>query len=232
MLALVLLPGMDGTGELFTHFVRAIGSEFPVRIVSYPATEPLGYAKLEALVRDQLPPEGSFILLGESFSGPIAISLAAACATRIKGLILCCSFVRNPRSILSGMQAFIGALPVSIVPISVLNQFLLGSFSTPSLRPALAGAVAKIASSVIRSRLKAVISVDVSKELSALKIPVLYLRASHDRVVPRTASELALRFCPQMRIADVNGPHLLLQAAPFEAAEIVRAFVNETRRVS
>jgi hypothetical protein len=43
---------------------------------------------------------------------------------------------------------------------------------------------------------------------------------------------LASQFCPQMRIADVNGPHLLLQAAPFEAAEIVRAFVKETGRAS
>ena len=231
MLTLVLLPGMDGTGELFTPFVRAFGSEFPVRIISYPTKEPLGYAELEAVARNQLPPEGSIILLGESFSGPIAISLAAACASRIKSLILCCSFARNPRPIFSGTRSFLGVLPVSLTPDWMLDQLLLGSFSKPELRSILSKVITAVDSSVIRARIAAVLSVDVVDQLATISAPVLYLRALSDRVVPRSASELALQFCPQMRIAKVNGPHLLLQAAPYETGEIVRAFVKETLRV-
>jgi hypothetical protein len=36
--ALVLLPGMDGTGELFAPFVAALGKTTPVVVVSYPTS--------------------------------------------------------------------------------------------------------------------------------------------------------------------------------------------------
>jgi hypothetical protein len=48
--SLVLLPGLDGTGKLFSEFVRAMGSEIDAQIVAYPKDEPLGYAELEARV--------------------------------------------------------------------------------------------------------------------------------------------------------------------------------------
>ena len=52
--ALVLLPGMDGTGELFAPFVAALKREFKVVVVRYPTNEPLGYAELEAIARGKL----------------------------------------------------------------------------------------------------------------------------------------------------------------------------------
>jgi len=89
MLALVLLPGMDGTGQLFEPFVAALGEEFSVQVVRYPATEPLGYAELASLVRAALPTDRPFVLLGESFSGPIAISVAASAPPQLKE-VWCC----------------------------------------------------------------------------------------------------------------------------------------------
>jgi pimeloyl-[acyl-carrier protein] methyl ester esterase len=74
-MTLVLLPGMDGTGQLFAPFVVALGHEFNVKVVRYPTTEPMGYAELEALARAALPEEGPFVILGESFSGPVAVSV-------------------------------------------------------------------------------------------------------------------------------------------------------------
>jgi hypothetical protein len=48
MVTLILLPGLDGTGTLFDAFVAALGTEFNVKVVSYPTTEPLDYSELEA----------------------------------------------------------------------------------------------------------------------------------------------------------------------------------------
>ena len=78
MPTLLLLPGMDGTGDLFDAFVAALPATLDVVTVRYPAREPLGYAELQALARAAMPEKGPFVILGESFSGPIAISLAAA----------------------------------------------------------------------------------------------------------------------------------------------------------
>jgi len=74
---LVLLPGLDGTGELFEHFVNALTDQTQALIFRYPAEARLGYAELTKFVKEQLPVNEPYILLGESFSGPIAVSIAA-----------------------------------------------------------------------------------------------------------------------------------------------------------
>ncbi len=59
--------------------------------------------------------------------------------------------------------------------------------------------------------------VDVSEELSQVTIPSMYLRASHDRVVPQAASELISSILPDIQVKTLAGPHFLLQAAPVES---------------
>ena len=86
---------MDGTGELFEPLAQAMERRDAIDVVRYPGTEPLGYDELERLVRAQLPAGQPFVLLGESFSGPLAISIAASPPPGLRGLILCCSFART-----------------------------------------------------------------------------------------------------------------------------------------
>ena len=74
---LVLLPGLDGTGKLFAEFLEALDLGSSAQVVPYPPDIPLGYDELETLVRAALPAHGPFIILGESFSGPLAIRIAA-----------------------------------------------------------------------------------------------------------------------------------------------------------
>ena len=231
MVTLVLLPGMDGTGTLFEAFVAALGSEFKVKVVSYPTTEPLGYPELESIARTALPSEGPFVILGESFSGPIAVSLAASCSPQLKCLVLCCTFVRNPRPVFSVLKPFVGVLPVAFAPVHFLIYLLLGRSSTVALRTALTQALAQVSPSALRTRLRGVLSVDVSAKLAEVNVPVLYLRASQDRLVPQTASKLVSQLCPRAEVVQLEAPHFLLQAVPSEAARIVAAFVREIENV-
>ena len=91
-----MLPGLDGTGKLFAGFIRAIGADAKVQVIAYPHDEPLGYGELEALVRAALPTDRRYVLLGESFSGPLAIRLAADPPRGLAGVILCGTFAKNP----------------------------------------------------------------------------------------------------------------------------------------
>lgn len=229
MMTLVLLPGMDGTGTLYESFISALGPTYSVKIVRYPTDKPLDYSELEDIARAGLPSEGSFIILGESFSGPIAVSLASECSSQLKGLILCCSFVKNPRPILSGIKTFIDLLPINIMPKAMLNFFLLGAFSNNALSSALSHAVTQVSSPVLHARLKAVLSVNVTEKFTALKVPILYLRASHDRVVPRDSSEMILLLNARSKVIQIEAPHLLLQAAPVKAAQAVGTFTQEVQ---
>ncbi|MGH3626194.1 MAG: hypothetical protein ACRDRL_01935, partial [Sciscionella sp.] len=68
---------MDGTGDLFAPLIDALGDNIPCSVVRYP-DESLDYAGHEAIARAALPANGPYVILGESFSGPIAVSIAAS----------------------------------------------------------------------------------------------------------------------------------------------------------
>jgi hypothetical protein len=61
MISLVLLPGMDGTGDLFAQFISALGEEYEITVVSYPPDQPLDYSALERIIYSRLPHDRPFI---------------------------------------------------------------------------------------------------------------------------------------------------------------------------
>jgi len=95
MAELILLPGLDGTGELFAPFIEALGG-FTTEVVSYPPDRAMSYAEHETFARAKLPSDEDYVLLAESFSGPVGIAIATATPARLKGLILCATFASNP----------------------------------------------------------------------------------------------------------------------------------------
>ena len=223
-ITLVLLPGMDGSGRLFDAFVAELANDFNIVIVRYPASVPLSYAELEAVARQMIPPHGPYVLLAESFSGPIAIALAASADARLKGLVLCCTFARNPRPSLTKFRPLLDALPMGWLPALACSYLLHGSAATTALRAALAQALAPITPAVLRERLKAVLTVDVTAELAAVKVPVLYLRAARDKLVPPSACALILTIQPQTQVVEFDASHALLQVLPARTGAAVRNF--------
>src|SRR5262249_3140052 len=174
---LVLLPGLDGTGILLRDFRKALGRHRRTILVSYPADPTLDYAALKGIARSRLPKRKPFILLAESFSGPIAISIAADHPAGLRGLILTCSFARNPIPKLAPLRPLIRMLPVRWAPVLLLAWPTLGRFVSPTLRSQLREALSRVSPSVIKKRLSAVVEVDVSTLLARVDVPVLYLVA-------------------------------------------------------
>jgi pimeloyl-ACP methyl ester carboxylesterase len=135
---------MDGTGIELTDFVAALAPELDAIVVTYPNDRPMDYAGHEAVARASLPADRPFVLLGESYSGPISISIAASNPPGLIALVLCCSFARNPRPGLSWLRPLVRFMPTRI-PAAVPCWFLLGRFSTPRLKNAIARVLAQIA---------------------------------------------------------------------------------------
>lgn len=224
MPALVLLPGMDGTGDLFKSFRAALGDAFNVTVIRYPTSGRLGYDELEAIARQSLPTSGDFFILGESFSGPIAVSIAASRPLGLAGVILCSSFVRTPRPTLALLRGLTRLLPVKLAPERMLSYFLLGRDATPLLRSRLRSAMARVSTASLQSRLHAVATVDVSEKLKAVSAPLLYLRATRDRLISPASAGYIVDTHPDVQLVSVDAPHFLLQCAPAEAARIVTEF--------
>lgn len=227
MTTLVLLPGLDGTGELFDPLLRELPAGWRTWVARYPADAALGYDELTRRLQASLPADEPLVLLGESFSGPVAIKLAAALGIRVQALVLCCSFARNPRPALSRFANLVNGLPSpGAMPLRWAAPLLLGRGSSPDLRARLAQALAQLPAAVMRSRLKMVLQADVLPELAGLQMPVLYLQAAQDLVVPASAAAEVRRTLPGTRLVRLAGPHGLLQAEPAAAAQVLESFLG------
>ncbi len=203
--------------------------------IAYPSDHAWGYAPLIDHVLARLPPRGSFVLLGESFSGPIAVALAArlsasAASNRLCGLVLCGSFVRNPQPWARPLAPLLQPLLRRLRPPPHLAQLaLFGAHGTPDLRQALAQTLRGQAPAVLAARLRAVADVDVSASWQALQdrpLPSLCLIAQHDRLVPERANRHMLGLRPDAQHLRLRGPHGLLQTEPEACAQAIDQFVR------
>jgi len=229
---IVLLPGMDGTGTLYEPLQRALRDSCNLQILTYPPDQALDYAELEALVLTQLPVTEDYILLGESFSGPIAISIAARQPTRLKALILCATFARNPYPWLTVSRYVIPFLPTRFAPLRVLSHLLLGRFSSEEMCGQLANALAQVKPASLKARLHAVLHCDFREKLKAIKVPVLYLQATRDRLMPATVHAEIKRELPELEMRTYDAPHFLMQTKADEVASDILRFMSEIETCS
>ena len=61
--------------------------------------------------------------------------------------------------------------------------------------------------------------------LSRITIPILYLRASHDRLVRPGLSQQLIDGLPNVVVQSIDGPHMLLQANPIESAKAIMKYL-------
>lgn len=225
MTELVLLPGMDGTTRLFDPFIAALGNRISTRAIAYPPGGATGYAELSAWIRQQLPP-GDFVLLGESFGGPLAATLAAERPVGLRGLVLCATFLSNPRPMARYLSPLVGVLGMSQGLAAIASPALLGWRPNAHVREQFIASVGALTARTLRGRLRAVLGSDGPTRFSAIDVPVLCLRATQDWLVPRSAAEAMRVILPGVRIVDVEGPHALLLTAPTTCAALVEEFVG------
>ena len=219
---------MDGSGALFARFVAALGSDLEAQVVRYPVSGEQSIEALTAHARAALPERGPYLLLGESFSGPIAISLAAERPAGLRGLVLCASFARCPLPMLRSLTWLVDLLPLGFAPSILLRWALLGGARDEDLRTSLHQALSPLGLAARRARLRGVLQVDVRDSLAEIDTPLLYLRATRDRIVAASAAEEIAALHERTTIAEIDAPHLLLQCAADAAAETVRDFVART----
>ncbi len=222
---LCLLPGLDGTGDLFAPLLCALGPTVRTQVVRYPTHEELDYGAHEALARRALPTGAPYVLLGESFSGPIAIEIAASAPTDLAGLILVGTFVRNPRPALAPLRHVLPLLPMRALPLWLARLIAMNRDATQPIMDLHERVMSTVSPRALRARLLAVADVDAAAALARVRVPILYLRATHDRLVPRSAGELVRAVAPRTRVLDIVAPHMLLQCAADETATAIRNFL-------
>jgi pimeloyl-ACP methyl ester carboxylesterase len=178
-------------------------------------------------VRAALPTRGRFVILGESFSGPLAIRIAAHPPPALVGLILCVTFASNPYPHLAWARGLAALLPLKSLPRWLRAPLMWGSAS-PSKAPRQSErAMAGVDAAVIRRRIAALLSVDETAALAKISVPTLVLCATGDRVISKAASMRLMHGIRHAQRLDIDGPHLLLKTRPKECAAAVLNFIRE-----
>jgi pimeloyl-ACP methyl ester carboxylesterase len=222
----VLLPGLDGSGRLFAPFLAAGPRAFDPDPISYPADRALGYGELAALVRPRLP-RGRFLLLAESFSGPLAVTLAAERPRGLVALVLAATFLRRPLGpVLHPVRGLVSARLFGLpVPAPLVRHLMAGADAPDTLVEEVRRAVAAVAPEVLALRSAEALAADVRGALGAVEVPILFLAPTRDNLIRRDAHEDVREARPDAEIALLDAPHMVLQRSPHASLERIEEFL-------
>lgn len=224
---LVVLPGLHGTGALYPELVRELAASVEPVLINYPFDRVWDYAETFAFVVGKLP-DGPFAVLGDSYSGPLAVMVAAAFPERVSALILAATFITNPiRPILRWTRLFAYAPFIALLPYRpLLAAFLLNATEPREQLDRTEREVRSVERRVLAARLRAAIDGDHRAIFRALRLPTLHLRPGSDRVIAERAANALRVMRPQIEVVDVDAPHAVLITRPRESAAIIARFLR------
>ncbi len=222
----LLLPGLDGSGRLFAPLLEAGPRGFVPEVVPYPPDEPLGYDDLVARVRRRLP-RGRFLVLAESFSGPIAIRLAAERPPGLEALVLAATFLHSPLNpLLHPIRGLVGARFFgAAMPAAVVRWFMAGTDAPDAIVREVQRAVAAVSPEVLAHRSAEALRVDVREDLARVDVPVLLVAPTRDRLIRTDVADEVLAVKPDAEVALVDAPHMVLQRCPHASLARIEEFL-------
>lgn len=224
---LVLLPGLDGTGNLFAPFIKVLPDRYSPLVIAYPTNASLTLPELVEFTHARLPENEDCVLVAESFSGPVAIELAARQPQHLKALVLCATFVSNPAPFSVDFSSFLREWQFAISPPKVLiKRFLVGWDAPNSLLNELLKTLRTVSPEVLASRSRSLFKINVRQAFRECRVPVLYLMAKRDKLLKRSSLKEMLELKPEMRVIEIEGPHLLIQRQPQACYEAIEHFTE------
>lgn len=215
---LVLIPGLDGTGEFFKPLLDVYGRD-TAQLIPLPQEGPQDYAALTEYVAQRLPVDGDYVLLGESFGGPIVANLALRGQRRMKGAVFVASFLSSP----AWWATTLGlALPLKMTAPTALGRMIMRSLlagreATDRTMDWVQSVICGVPADIIKARIRTIRSM---RPLSGrTDLPALYIRATQDRLISAAKfSDFAAHFT-DIKLFKIEGPHLIL---PSRAEDCVR----------
>jgi len=220
MTPIVFLPGFDGDARLRQDFVDELGLHHRVRSVSYPNRTLGTLDAYRSHAMGVVPVDWEPFLVAESFGGLIAARWAGV-DSRVKGIVLCGAFARNPVSFAAGLGA-------SMPGLVKLTPWLSAPFARASGDPLrvrwsadFTRSLASLDDAVIAERLRLIAGEDVGPLLESLRVPVILVRFEADQVVGSAAQAHLESVCHNAEVLRLPGPHFAIETKPRACAQAI-----------
>lgn len=224
----IFLPGLDGSGEFFEPFLKVLPKDVEPVPIGFPPNEKLGYDELFHWLLSRLPRDEPFLVIAESFSGPLAVRLAAARPDGMVGGVICASFVRNP------LPRFLRHLPAEFVfrrrfPKLLVKILFSDTTAGDEIYDLFYRVMRYSPPDVMAHRARAALSVDETEDLKRCELPLLFIEATSDRLIRKRSTELVRQLRPEIPIVPVAAPHFLLQLRQKECLHAIGEFLRGIR---
>ena len=180
------------------------------------------------MVLNEVPVSEPYVIVAESFSTPLAIQFAGKNPPNLEGLVLSAGFATSPvRGALQWLSPIMAPL-LAHFPVCGIGAKIMvpGSMDPGSALARMRAAIAAVEPEIMMDRVRSVVECNALEELRKIKVPVLYLQATRDFLVNPVCLEEMRRVKPEIEVVVMDGPHVILQLMPRQAAEIIAGFVR------
>lgn len=223
----VFLPGLDGTGLLFEPLLQVLPEHIQHSVIRYPLDKKQTYSELLEYVLQRLPVDEPYILVGESFSGPLAYQVALRKPANLVCVVFVATFLQNPRPFLLRIACLFPLSVMFHLPVSrwLLRWSMCGMEMSEQLVEKFRQAIRMVSPAVLAFRLQEVKRLRSDKE--CLAVSSVYIRAMQDRLVPASCSQGFCQHSNDIQVFHVLGPHAILQASPQPCADIIEGLTGQ-----
>jgi len=226
-ITLVLLPGLDGTDVFFRPLLAALPGWIMPIVVQFPTVGANEYPDLLRLAQCALVETPACYVLGWSFSGPLALMLAAAEPAKVRGVILASTFVRPPRPIYARLGWAAVTPTVWMLRFGKRLPVWLSRSSSDRLRRDKTETWKRVKASMVAARIRSLLQMDARERLKNCPVPVLCLAGSDDGIVPHSNVKEIACVQPSVQVRMIEGQHFALYTNPKAAAGAIQEFMTE-----
>lgn len=223
---LVLLPGLDGTEIFFAPLLAHLPTSIEPLVITYPSSGANDYESLLPIVLDKIKHLESFVIMGLSFGGPLALMVAAHCAPQVRGVILCASFVTAPRPRLARFRIFLSTPLIALTRALRRLRLLVPGYASSEFRRAKAITWKRVNARELAARSRSALSVDARPQLRKCSERLMYMVCTQDEVISRASLKQILEIAPQTKVAEIEGPHFAIFTNPSQSAIRIIDFIN------
>ncbi len=215
---MILLPGMDGSGNLFSSMLAYMPAEYGAKV--YPLSKDSNQsieAHVARLVSELAGQD--VVLVAESFSGRIAYELCFT-EVRVHHVVFIASFLSKP-SVLANVAPF---LPVWFLRKPPLPSFWLswlcfGHGKQQACLNEVFRSLNSVPSAALKSRLRVMAHMQAPKRKTS--VSCTYIRALRDRLITTQAESIIEQVFTCTEYFSIDCGHFVAQGEPEACGRII-----------